>query len=151
MVPFSQVKSTLPVLKSPANRHKAVGLSLDQWQYAFTNTFSDEESEALYERYHIPANGGILWGSVLANLKPGPQETLGRLPERQPAHRCCSSPAATTTSCRPSIQHSNVKHYKSEHGHRGRRVSRARTCFPPGRLGGGRGRRARLGRGRTRG
>jgi hypothetical protein len=26
----------------------------------FTNTFSDQESRALHERYHIPANGGIL-------------------------------------------------------------------------------------------
>src|SRR6187551_60675 len=52
VVPLSQVKSTLPVLKSPANRHKAVGLTLEQWRYAFTNTFSDEESEQLYERYH---------------------------------------------------------------------------------------------------
>ncbi|MFI7549295.1 hypothetical protein ACIBQ2_06075 [Micromonospora sediminimaris] len=26
---------------------------------AFTNTFSDEESQALYERYHIPDPGGM--------------------------------------------------------------------------------------------
>src|SRR6185369_13651567 len=50
-VPLSQVKATFPVLKNPANRHKAVGFTLEQWTYAFTNGFSDEESKALYERY----------------------------------------------------------------------------------------------------
>ena len=38
VAPPSQVKSTFPVLKSPANRHKAVGLTLEEWTYAFTNT-----------------------------------------------------------------------------------------------------------------
>jgi hypothetical protein len=35
-----QVKSTFPVLKSPANRHKVVPLTVEEWQYAFTNTFT---------------------------------------------------------------------------------------------------------------
>jgi hypothetical protein len=71
---LSQIKSTFPVLKNPANRHRAVPLTHEQWHYAFTNTFSDEESRALYERYAVPASGGILWGIVLANLKPGRQD-----------------------------------------------------------------------------
>ena len=73
--PLSQVKATFPVLKNPANRHKAVGFTLEQWHYAFTNTFSEEESRALYERYHIPASGRIFWDSALANLQPGHQDT----------------------------------------------------------------------------
>jgi len=55
-VPLSQIKSTFPVLKNPANRHKAVGFTFEQWQYAFTNTFTEEEARRLYERYHIPAS-----------------------------------------------------------------------------------------------
>jgi pimeloyl-ACP methyl ester carboxylesterase len=47
VVPFSQLKSTFPVLKNPANRHRAVGFTHEQWQYAFTNTFSEEESRRL--------------------------------------------------------------------------------------------------------
>jgi pimeloyl-ACP methyl ester carboxylesterase len=73
-VPLSQIKSTFPVLKNPANRHRAVPLTHEQWHYAFTNTFSEEESRALYERYAVPASGGILWGIVLANLQPGRQD-----------------------------------------------------------------------------
>jgi pimeloyl-ACP methyl ester carboxylesterase len=71
IVPLSQIKATFPVLRNPANRHRAVGFTLEQWKYAFTNTFSDEEARALYERYHIPASGSIFWGSALANIHPG--------------------------------------------------------------------------------
>ena len=75
IVPPSQVKSTFPVLKSPANRHKAVGFTPEQFAYAFTNSgFTEAESKRLYERYAIPASGGILWGSVLANFEPGRQD-----------------------------------------------------------------------------
>ena len=37
--------------------------------------FSEEESRALYERYHIPASGAIFWGSALANIHPGHEDT----------------------------------------------------------------------------
>lgn len=112
VVPLSQVKSTLPVLKSPANRHKAVGLSLEEWTYAFTNTFTPEESLALYERYHIPANGGILWGSVLANFQPGHQDTWVDY------HNDNRAPLLFVSGSEdhimpPAIQQSNHKHYTS--------------------------------------
>src|SRR6201990_1818897 len=51
-IPLSQVKATFPVLKNPANRHRAVGFTFEQWEYAFTNGFGEEKSRALYERYH---------------------------------------------------------------------------------------------------
>src|SRR5580765_4221022 len=41
VVPVSQIKSTFPVLKNPANRHKAVTYDFEHWNYAFTNTFPD--------------------------------------------------------------------------------------------------------------
>ena len=36
-IPLSQVRASFPVLKNPANRHKAVGLTFEQWHYTFTN------------------------------------------------------------------------------------------------------------------
>ncbi len=112
VVPVSQVKSTFPVLKSPANRHKAIPLSLDEFKYAFTNTFTDEESQALYERYAIPANGGILWGSVLANFQPGHQDTWVDY------HNDNRVPLLFVSGSEdhimpPEVQRSNAKHYKS--------------------------------------
>jgi pimeloyl-ACP methyl ester carboxylesterase len=73
--PISQVRSTFPVLRSPANRHRAVGLTFDQFNYAFTNVgFTPEQARRAYERYAVPASGRILWNSVLANFQPGPQD-----------------------------------------------------------------------------
>ncbi len=112
-MPLSQVKSTFPVLKSPANRHKAVGLTFEEWQYAFTNTFPEDEGRALYERYHIPANGGILWGSVLANFQPGPQETWVDYGNDNRAPLLFVS-GSEDHIMPPAIQQSNLKHYKSD-------------------------------------
>jgi pimeloyl-ACP methyl ester carboxylesterase len=112
VVPLSQLKSTWAVLRNPANRHKAVGFTAQQWHYAFTNTFSEEESQALYERYAIPAAGGIFWDSVLANVEPGPQETFVDY------HNDARAPLLFISGGEdhlmpPSIQKSNAKHYKS--------------------------------------
>ena len=65
----------LPVLRT-VGRKKAAGFTLEQWRYAFTNTFTEEESRALYERYHIPASVRVLWGDALATLEPGHQDTF---------------------------------------------------------------------------
>ena len=38
VVPVSQIRAIFPVLKNPANRHRAVGFTPEQFHYAFTNT-----------------------------------------------------------------------------------------------------------------
>jgi alpha-beta hydrolase superfamily lysophospholipase len=113
VAPWSQVRSTFPVLKNPANRHKAVGFTPEQWRYAFTNTFTEEESLALYERYHIPASGRNLWGSVLANVQPGHQETWVDYhnDKRAPLLFMAGSEDHLMP---PKVQRSNAKHYKSD-------------------------------------
>jgi pimeloyl-ACP methyl ester carboxylesterase len=112
-VPLSQVRASFPVLKNPANRHRAVGLTFEQWHYAFTNTFSEDESRALYERYHIPASGQVFWGSALANVHPGPDDT------HVDYHNDARAPLLFISGSDdhlmpPSIQRSNAKHYKSD-------------------------------------
>jgi pimeloyl-ACP methyl ester carboxylesterase len=112
VVPLSQIKSTFPVLRNPANRHKAVGFTFDQWRYAFTNTFTEEEARRLYERYHIPASGNVFWGSVLANIHPGKDDTYVdyRNDDRAPLLFISGS---EDNLMPPKIQRSNAKHYKS--------------------------------------
>ena len=111
-VPISQARSTFPVLKNPANRHKAVGFTPEQWHYAFTNTFDEAESRRLWERYHIPASGRILFNSVLANFEPGPQDTWVdyKNDERPPLLFISGSDDHLMP---PKVQRSNAKHYKS--------------------------------------
>jgi pimeloyl-ACP methyl ester carboxylesterase len=113
VVPLSQVKAAFPVLKNPANRHRAVGFTHEQWRYAFTNTFSEEESRALYERYHIPASGSIFWGSALANIHPGRDDSYVDYENDARAPLLFIS-GSEDHLMPPKIQRSNAKHYKSD-------------------------------------
>jgi pimeloyl-ACP methyl ester carboxylesterase len=112
-VPLSQIKATFPVLKNPANRHKAVGFTPEQWHYAFANTFSDDESLALYERYHVPASGAVFWGSALANIHPGKDDSYVNYKNDGRAPLLFIS-GSDDHLMPPSIQRSNAKHYKSD-------------------------------------
>ena len=69
-LPLSALKSASPVLKNPANRRKAVTLTLDQFKYGWANALSDEEAEQLYETYHVAAPGIALNQMANANLNP---------------------------------------------------------------------------------
>ena len=111
-IPLSQVKATFPVLKNPSNRHKAVGFTHEQWQYAFTNGFSEDESRRLYERYHIPASGSIFWGSALANIHPGKDDNWVDYKNEKRAPLLFIS-GTEDNLMPPSIQHSNAKRYKA--------------------------------------
>ena len=112
VVPLSQIRAAFPVLKNPANRHKAVGLTPEQWRYAFTNTFSEEESLRLYERYHVPASGSIFWGSALANIHPGKDDNWVDYHNERRAPLLFIS-GSEDHLMPPKIQRSNAKHYKA--------------------------------------
>jgi pimeloyl-ACP methyl ester carboxylesterase len=75
VTPVSQIRSLFPVLRNPANRMRAVPFTPEQFHYAFTTTLSREESDKVYERYHIPAPGRFVWAGPLANFTPGHQDT----------------------------------------------------------------------------
>jgi pimeloyl-ACP methyl ester carboxylesterase len=112
VVPLSQIKSSFPVLKNPANRHRAVGFTFDQWRYVFTNTFSEQEARRLYGRYHIPASGAIFWESALANIHPGKDATYVNYENDDRAPLLFIS-GSKDHLMPPKIQQSNAKHYKS--------------------------------------
>ena len=69
-LPLSALKAASPVLKNPANRGKAVTLTLDEFKYGWANALSDEEAEQLYETYHVAAPGIALNQMANANLNP---------------------------------------------------------------------------------
>ena len=113
VLPLSQLKSVFTAFKNPANHHRAVPLNLEQWTYAFTNTFSEEESRRLYERYAIPASGRILWDSVLANFMPGPQDAaVDYRNEARPPLLFVSG--GEDHIMPPAVQRSNAKHYRGD-------------------------------------
>jgi alpha-beta hydrolase superfamily lysophospholipase len=69
-LPASTLKSAFPVLKNPANNHRSVMLTPEEFHYAFTNTLSDEESLKVYERYAVPGPGRVLFQGAVANFNP---------------------------------------------------------------------------------
>ncbi|MFJ7904566.1 hypothetical protein ACIQ6V_29470 [Streptomyces sp. NPDC096198] len=74
-----------PVLGSPANYHRAVPLSYDQFRYAFANAVSEEEARELYERFAVPASGEPLFQAAVANINPWSEVTVDTLsPGRGP-------------------------------------------------------------------
>jgi non-heme chloroperoxidase len=69
-LPLSALRSSFPVLGNPANRHRAVPLTYEQFRYAFANAVSEEEAKQLYEEFAVPAPGAPLFQAATANLNP---------------------------------------------------------------------------------
>jgi pimeloyl-ACP methyl ester carboxylesterase len=69
-LPISALRSASPVLSNPANRHRAIPLTFDQFRYAFTNAVAEEEAQKLYEEFAVPAPGAPLFQAAAANLNP---------------------------------------------------------------------------------
>jgi pimeloyl-ACP methyl ester carboxylesterase len=111
VVPVSQIRASFPVLRSPANRHRAVGFTEEQWHYAFTNTLSEEDSEEAYERYQIPAPGRFVWDGVLANFTPGHQDTYVDFRNEQRAPLLFIA-GGEDNIMPPAVNQSNAKHYR---------------------------------------
>jgi pimeloyl-ACP methyl ester carboxylesterase len=69
-LPISALRAAAPVLTNPANRHRAIPLTYDQFRYAFANAVSEEEAHELYDTYAVPAPGAPLFQAAAANLNP---------------------------------------------------------------------------------
>jgi pimeloyl-ACP methyl ester carboxylesterase len=69
-LPLSALRSTLPVFKNPANIHRAVPLTAEEFRYSFGNALTPEESDALHEAWAIPAPGRPLFEAATANFAP---------------------------------------------------------------------------------
>ena len=67
-VPLAQLRSGFPVLRSPANRKKAVSLTAEQFRYAFGNAITEQESKALFDEWTIPGPGRPLFEAAFANF-----------------------------------------------------------------------------------
>lgn len=67
-LPLSALRSAFPVLRDPANKHRAVSLTADQFHYAFGNAIDRAESDRLYERWAIAAPGRPLFEAAAANV-----------------------------------------------------------------------------------
>jgi non-heme chloroperoxidase len=84
-LPISALRTASVALKNPANRHRAVPLTFDQFRYGFANSVPEEEAKDLYETYSVPGPGEPLFQAAAANLNPWSEDKVDtKNPERGP-------------------------------------------------------------------
>jgi pimeloyl-ACP methyl ester carboxylesterase len=66
-LPLSTIKIASPGL-NPFKKDEPVSLTSEEFHYAFTNTLSQEDSDAIYVRYHVPAATKVLREYAFANF-----------------------------------------------------------------------------------
>ncbi|MGO4604082.1 alpha/beta hydrolase [Terrabacter sp. 2YAF2] len=67
-LPLAQLRAGLPALGNPTNRNKAVSLTAKEFRFGFGNAVSEEESDALFERWTIPSPAKPLFQAAAANF-----------------------------------------------------------------------------------
>jgi pimeloyl-ACP methyl ester carboxylesterase len=84
-LPLSALKSAQPVLGNPANRNRAVPLTLEQFRFGWANALSEGEAKELYDTYSVPAPGAPLFQAASANFNPWTEAKVdSKNPERGP-------------------------------------------------------------------
>jgi len=84
-LPVSSLKAASPALGNPANRHRAVPLTYEQFRYAFANAVGEEEAKQLYDSYCVPASGTPIFQAAAANLNPWTEvKVKSKNPQRGP-------------------------------------------------------------------
>ncbi|MBV8944695.1 MAG: alpha/beta hydrolase [Solirubrobacterales bacterium] len=114
-LPLSTLKAGAPALGHPSKWHGVVTLTLQEFTYAFVNTFSAEDAAAAYERYAVPETGQILYEAGFANfhLHP-PTEVYFKNAERAPllllgASEDHTVPASLTKAAYRRYEHSQAR------------------------------------------
>jgi pimeloyl-ACP methyl ester carboxylesterase len=69
-LPISALKSASAVIANPANYHRAVPLTYEQFRYGFANAVSEDEAKELYKTYAVPASGAPLFQVATENVNP---------------------------------------------------------------------------------
>lgn len=67
-LPLAQLRAGLPGLGNPANLKKAVSLTQKEFRFGFGNAVSEEESNALFEKWTIPSPARPLFQTAVANF-----------------------------------------------------------------------------------
>ncbi|MFJ3722755.1 alpha/beta hydrolase [Streptomyces sp. NPDC090045] len=69
-LPLSSLRAASAVLGNPANYHRAVPLTYEQFRYSFANAVGEEEARELYATFAVPAPGEPLFQAAAANFNP---------------------------------------------------------------------------------
>ena len=69
-VDWTVLKANSSVLFRWMNWEKVLSMTFPEFQYAFTNTFPEEEQKKYYDRYVVPETGRIFFQAAFAQLDP---------------------------------------------------------------------------------
>ena len=84
-LPVSALRSSSAVLANPANRHRAVPLTYEQFRYAFANAVGEDEARELYDSYSVAGSGEPIFQAAAANFNPWTEAKVDtKNPERGP-------------------------------------------------------------------
>ena len=78
-LPVAALRAAGPVLANPANRHKAIALTFDQFRYGFANAVSEDEAMRLYDEFHVAGSGIPLFQAAFANVNPHTEDKALKL------------------------------------------------------------------------
>jgi pimeloyl-ACP methyl ester carboxylesterase len=84
-LPVAAIRTTLPVLRNPANRGRAVTLSFEQFRYGWANALGEPEARRIYDEFHVAAPGKPIFQAAMANFNPSSETKADtKNPERGP-------------------------------------------------------------------
>jgi len=84
-LPIAAIRSTLPVLRNPLNRSRAITLTYGQFRYGWANAVDEAEAKRLHETFHVAAPGAPIFQAAMANFNPRAETKADtRNPERGP-------------------------------------------------------------------
>jgi len=113
-LPISALRVAGPALSNPANRHRAVPLTYDQFRYAFANAVTEDEAKQLYEDYAVPAAARPLFQGAAANLNPWTEAKVDTgNPDRGPMLLIAGEKDHTAP---PAITRASYKHQQLNSG-----------------------------------
>jgi pimeloyl-ACP methyl ester carboxylesterase len=108
-LPLSSLRVASAVLRNPLNRGRAVSLSRERFRYGFGNAVSEAESDALWERWTIPAPGRPLFEAAFATLSPRSPTRVDTGAARGPLLLVAGGSDHTVPA---SMTRANLKRYK---------------------------------------
>ncbi len=109
-LPYSTIRVVTPQLINPRNNHRCVPLTPNQFQYAFMNTSTREESFRIYQRYAVPGPDHVLFQTELANFNPFAETAVNvRRNNRAPLLMIAGSADHVSP---PAVVKANVRAYR---------------------------------------
>jgi pimeloyl-ACP methyl ester carboxylesterase len=109
VLPLSSVRATFSVLGNPSTFNKAVSLTPEQFNYAFTNELDPAESKKVYDRLQIPGAARILWDGAFSLLNPNAQSKVNYRNDKRAALLFIAGSKDNLVP--PAVNKANVRKY----------------------------------------